>query len=150
MITASHNPAADDGYKIYWENACQIISPHDKNISACIQANLAPWTDYAAIPAEEPLAKMIDITESAVAKYMAYTTALLHRNAPETNARCPAVMYTAMHGVGAVFVRELLSHFHLPPVRVVQAQLLPDPKFPTVAFPNPEEKGVGAEGRREP
>ena len=66
MITASHNPAADDGYKIYWENACQIISPHDKNISACIQANLAPWTDYAAIPAEEPLAKIIDITESAV------------------------------------------------------------------------------------
>ncbi|KAM7458444.1 hypothetical protein BLSTO_00796 [Blastocystis sp. subtype 1] len=142
MITASHNPAADDGYKIYWENACQIISPHDKNISACIQANLAPWTDYAAIPAEEPLAKMIDITESAVAKYMAYTTALLHRNAPETNARCPAVMYTAMHGVGGVFVRELLSHFHLPPVRVVQAQLLPDPTFPTVAFPNPEEKGA--------
>lgn len=51
-------------------------------------------------------------------------------------------MYTAMHGVGAPFVRRIMSTFHLPPVREVAAQIKPDPTFPTVAFPNPEEKGV--------
>lgn len=146
MITASHNPAADDGYKIYWENACQIISPHDKGISACIQSNLEPWADYASMSSDVE-SSIIDITENAVAKYMAYVTATLHRNPVEMNARCPPIMYTAMHGVGYVFVKELIDHFHLPAFLTVPEQLHPDPTFPTVAFPNPEEKGVSEETR---
>ena len=51
-------------------------------------------------------------------------------------------MYTAMHGVGYRYVKELLSHFHLPPVEIVESQISPDPTFPTVSFPNPEEKGA--------
>ena len=58
------------------------------------------------------------------------------------NARCPSILYTAMHGVGYVFVKELIDHFHLPAFLTVPEQLHPDPTFPTVAFPNPEEKGV--------
>lgn len=51
-------------------------------------------------------------------------------------------MYTAMHGVGAPFIRQIMTTFHLPPVHEVTSQIQPDPTFPTVAFPNPEEKGV--------
>ena len=49
-----------------------------------------------------------------------------------------------MHGVGSIYVRDLLEHFHLPPMQVVDVQINPDPTFPTVSFPNPEEKGVGS------
>ena len=51
-------------------------------------------------------------------------------------------MYTAMHGVGYRYVKELLHHFHLPEVAIVKEQINPDPSFPTVSFPNPEEKGA--------
>ena len=51
-------------------------------------------------------------------------------------------MYTAMHGVGYRYVKELFDHFHLPPVEIVESQISPDPTFPTVSFPNPEEKGA--------
>lgn len=82
MITASHNPAADDGYKIYWENGCQIIPPHDEGISQAIQRNLKPWTDYAQIT---ELA-MQDITKEAIASYMDHVCNLLHTNSDELNA----------------------------------------------------------------
>ena len=81
MITASHNPAADDGYKIYWENGCQIISPHDAGISQQIAANLKPWRDYTSLPTAE----FVDVTEDAIAKYMAYTTLKLHTNSNALN-----------------------------------------------------------------
>ena len=81
MVTASHNPAADDGYKIYWENGCQIISPHDVGISERISENLKPWCDYAALSSIQ----FVDVTEDAIAKYMAYTTLKLHTNANSLN-----------------------------------------------------------------
>ena len=56
--------------------------------------------------------------------------------------KCPRIMYTAMHGVGYRYVKELLHHFHLPEVAIVKEQINPDPSFPTVSFPNPEEKGA--------
>ena len=147
MITASHNPAADDGYKIYWENGCQIIPPHDEGISRSIQKNLQPWRDYTAITE----LVTTDITEQAIKAYMNHTVKLLHMNSKQMNdvtpsllckQTCPSICYTAMHGVGAVYVRELLQQFELPAVQEVTSQIEPDPTFPTVVFPNPEEKGV--------
>lgn len=82
MITASHNPAADDGYKIYWENACQIIPPHDSGISRCIQANLQPWVDYSSISS----ITVEDITEEAIRKYMNHATSCLHANSADVNS----------------------------------------------------------------
>lgn len=152
MITASHNPAADNGYKIYWENACQIIPPHDSGISKSIAENLSPWCRYDLLPLETAMESVRDITDEAVAKYMAHATKTLHRNSAEMNSvvslpsphsqKCPRVMYTAMHGVGYGYVKELLEHFALPAVTPVEVQRLPDPTFPTVTFPNPEEKGA--------
>ena len=81
MITASHNPAADNGYKIYWENACQIISPHDVGISQSIQKNLEPWMDYSSMAS--PSVHLI--TEEAVSSYLAHATSILHSNSIELN-----------------------------------------------------------------
>ncbi|KNB45321.1 hypothetical protein JH06_1030 [Blastocystis sp. subtype 4] len=138
MITASHNPAADNGYKIYWENACQIIPPHDIGISNAITKNLKPWCSYATLPVPE----VVDVTDEAIQKYMSHTVKVLHKNSDEMNNKCPRIMYTAMHGVGYRYVKELLHHFHLPEVAIVNEQINPDPSFPTVSFPNPEEKGA--------
>ena len=81
MITASHNPAADNGYKIYWENACQIIPPHDIGISKAITKNLKPWCSYATLPVPE----VVDVTDEAIQKYMSHTVKVLHKNSDEMN-----------------------------------------------------------------
>ena len=148
MITASHNPASDDGYKIYWENACQIIPPHDLGISNSIQKNLQPWIDYSTLSL--PPIEYID--DQIIPQYMTHAYSCLHLNSDDINKvffysfyylqACPPIMYTAMHGVGAPFIRQIMTTFHLPPVHEVTSQIQPDPTFPTVAFPNPEEKGV--------
>ena len=86
MITASHNPAADNGYKIYWENACQIIPPHDSGISKSIAENLRPWCRYDLLPLETAMKCVRDITDEAVVKYMTHATVTLHRNSAEMNS----------------------------------------------------------------
>ena len=81
MITASHNPAADDGYKIYWENGCQIITPHDVGIAKAISENLAPWhDDYKEMSSDDVMSLVQDITEEAVHQYMEHVTSILHTN----------------------------------------------------------------------
>lgn len=81
MITASHNPACDDGYKIYWENACQIIPPHDSGISKSIQKNLQPWTDYSSLTL--PSIEYVD--DQIISKYMCHAFSCLHLNTDEVN-----------------------------------------------------------------
>ena len=62
-VAQSHNPAADNGYKIYWENACQIIPPHDSGISKSIAENLSPWCRYDLLPLETATESVRDITD---------------------------------------------------------------------------------------
>ncbi|ETM51443.1 hypothetical protein L914_04716 [Phytophthora nicotianae] len=146
MVTASHNPKADNGYKVYWSNGSQIIPPHDEGIASEIMTNLAPWRLYddsledlkKAFPAliENP-------REELTARYFERARASLCRF-PEANANTPLkIAYTAMHGVGHAFTSRSFAAFGHKEYVPVQAQLLPDPEFPTVAFPNPEE-GKGA------
>ncbi|KAI8075213.1 hypothetical protein BC940DRAFT_230269 [Gongronella butleri] len=137
MITASHNPKDDNGYKVYWENACQIIPPHDEGIAASIEANLEPWawdydlvgtSDLSADPAKEGV---IDAYFEELAALSTHTA-----DNAQTNLR---FVYTAMHGVGTPFAQRAFEAFKLPPFVLVNEQIQPDPDFPTVAFPNPEE-----------
>lgn len=134
MVTASHNPKDDNGYKVYWESGTLIVSPVDTNVTKKINENLKPWdvskADMSLVT--DPLQKVND-------EYMRISADRLcfHR---EENARSKVkVMYTAMHGVGKRYVLEEISKFGLPAPRLVARQVEPDPAFPTAAFPNPEE-----------
>ncbi|RLN06350.1 hypothetical protein BBO99_00008133 [Phytophthora kernoviae] len=146
MVTASHNPKADNGYKVYWSNGSQIIPPHDEGIADEILANLAPWRQYddsleslkqdfptlLENPREELTKRYFEIVRERSCRF------------PEANAKTTLkIAYTAMHGVGHAFTSRSFAAFDHKPYVQVQAQLLPDPEFPTVAFPNPEE-GKGA------
>ncbi|KAJ7632289.1 hypothetical protein FB45DRAFT_912056 [Roridomyces roridus] len=133
MITASHNPKDDNGYKVYWENAVQIIAPHDKGISVAIKANLEPQTSMP-----EQLTSCLDRTEEMKDAYFANLAFLKFLN-QTTKAK---FVNTSMHGVSDKFVSRAFQLFGFPPYIPVLEQQQPDPEFPTVAFPNPEEKGA--------
>ena len=131
MITASHNPKDDNGYKVYWENGCQIIPPHDSGIASAIEQNLKPvsWDETAV----DRIASAY-ILEPYCEKILSLGFDLFH---------APSFVYTPLHGVGLTTLRKLLriaDADHL--LTVVPTQAHPDPSFPTVKFPNPEELGA--------
>lgn len=139
MVTASHNPAADNGYKVYWSNGCQIIPPTDLGIAQAISENLEPVTwDISKVTLENPL--MSNALDSVHGDYMnaVVRTAKIVR----FSGSIPFV-YTPMHGVGLPFFTAVLQQLVLEQdMHVVPEQAHPDPNFPTVRFPNPEEKGA--------
>ncbi len=137
MITASHNPPAYNGYKVYWGNGAQIIPPHDEGIAACI-ASLGSLESIPRVPLGQS-ACVQPLSAEIRTEYLAKIKALaLH---PET-PRDLRVVYTAMHGVGGALVLDTLSDAGFHDVSVVAEQQDPDGEFPTVAFPNPEEEGA--------
>ncbi|KAI0688766.1 hypothetical protein BC835DRAFT_1371457 [Cytidiella melzeri] len=139
MITASHNPKQDNGYKVYWENAVQIISPHDSGIAGSIRENLEPITwDFDCLK-NSPLCT--DRTKELIDAYMARLSDLRSIWTPSNRPPLKFVN-TSMHGVSDVFMQRAFEVFGVPPFIPVPEQQLPDPEFPTVLFPNPEEKGA--------
>uniref|UniRef100_A0A8D8M0H6 Phosphoglucomutase-2 n=1 Tax=Cacopsylla melanoneura TaxID=428564 RepID=A0A8D8M0H6_9HEMI len=137
MITASHNPKQDNGYKLYDSKGCQIISPIDKQIQEEIMRNLE---------IEDHIWDIKDIRDhlqpcpldSVLVKYGeavlggAYNLSLNEKSQK-------VITYSAMHGVGTPFVTSLFKQFKFKPLILVEAQCTPDPEFSTVLFPNPEE-----------
>jgi phosphomannomutase len=140
MITASHNPAADNGYKLYLDDGAQIVPPVDTQIEAAI-AGLGPLSQIPAGPLDGPL-----VTRHGDEIAQAYLDAIIAASpAPPATPRPAAplrVVYTALHGVAAGLAQRAIGQAGFPPPRVVAAQEEPDPDFPTVAFPNPEEPGA--------
>ena len=140
MVTASHNPPQDNGYKVYLGGAdegSQIIPPVDSDIEKLI-ASVARSISWADIP-RSPEA-VIPAPEDIVAQYVAATVASVAPEAPH-DPPLP-VVYTAMHGVGAGTFFETVEAAGFPSVHPVTEQTEPDAAFPTVAFPNPEEDGA--------
>jgi phosphomannomutase len=135
MITASHNPAADNGYKLYLSDGAQVIPPADAEIEKRIAA-LGPLTQVPVAAAGSPL-----IIRHGDEIAEAYLAAIVAAAGPSAGPAL-SVVYTPMHGVaGPLMLRALrLAGFAAP--HVVAAQAEPDPDFPTVAFPNPEEPGA--------
>ncbi|KAF8964139.1 phosphoglucomutase 1 [Flammula alnicola] len=137
MITGNQ-PLQDNGYKVYWANAVQIIAPHDVGISTAIQSNLTPQQyaiDYAP---SSPL--FIDLTEELRRDYFECLKSL--NSTRDLNSRTSVkFVNTSMHGVGDAFVKHAFSVFGFAPYIPVTEQQQADPEFPTVSFPNPEEKG---------
>ena len=134
VVTASHNPAVDNGYKVYLGDGAQIVSPHDAAIAACIDLFDPCTVELAAI--DHPLIERLD--GSAEARYLAAIPSLRFR--PDVDG--VGVAYTAMHGVGGATLLRAFEQAGLPRPFVVAAQQQPDPAFPTVVFPNPEEHGA--------
>ena len=138
MVTASHNPPRDNGYKVYLGGATggsQIISPVDKDIAAEI-ADVAATHTFDSIP------KSTDFNRSgehALHEYILATTNLIGAVAVGPQ---PKVVYTAMHGVGWQTTKQLFALTGINEPAVVAEQNEPDGAFPTVAFPNPEEPGA--------
>ncbi len=140
VVTASHNPPAYNGYKVYWENGAQIVPPVDAGIAAEIArsgpANALPFLPRAAA---EQQGLFVPLGGELAARYHAAMAALvLHPG----EGRDLGVVYTAMHGVGARFTLEALRRAGFARVHPVAAQNEPDGAFPTVSFPNPEEPGA--------
>ena len=140
MVTASHNPAPDNGYKVYLGGTVvqgdgrgvQIVPPFDAEIAAAIEA--APPADE--VPMNDDLIEAVDPRE----EYVACASALA---SGEASAREDLrIVLTAMHGVGAAITSRVLSEAGFSHVSLVAAQADPDPDFPTVPFPNPEEAGA--------
>jgi len=133
-VTASHNPPADNGYKVYLETGSQIVSPIDTDIADRI-GQFDPLTVELA-PTDHPLIERLD--DSWVDHYVEFVPSVrLRPDVPGV-----PVAYTAMHGVGGAVVLRAFEAAGLPAPHVVAAQQEPDGTFPTVAFPNPEEPGA--------
>jgi phosphomannomutase len=137
MVTASHNPPSDNGYKVYWDNGAQIIPPHDAGISRAIDA-VDPLEITVGDEARLRLRGLIKPHPPEVERdYIQRVLALrIH-----TGATLPAV-YTAMHGVGYASLARVLAAAGHEQVTAVPEQRDPDGTFPTVSFPNPEEPGA--------
>ena len=134
MITASHNPPADNGYKVYLDDGAQIVPPADAEIAAAIDAVAAEGPIAVADP-DDP---RIEVLGAEVIS--AYLDALVAGGL--VAAREVNVVYTAMHGVGRDVLLAAFGRAGFPAPNVVADQCEPDPDFPTVAFPNPEEPGA--------
>jgi phosphomannomutase len=131
VVTASHNPPADNGYKVYLADGAQIVPPVDRAIEAAIRT-VGPLAEVPLGPSGE----IVD--EKVVGSYLDAVTARVD----PASSRDVSVAYTPMHGVGG---STLLSAFEQAGFRapaVVTEQFEPDPTFPTVSFPNPEEPGA--------
>ncbi len=135
MVTASHNPPADNGYKVFDFTGSQIIPPMDALIAAEIGkfadnelvSSLVRSTDYSAVP------------ESISVNYLQGVSGLMNRHSDRKSLK---IVYSAMHGVGAEFIEKIFDLAGMDPLIPVASQHKPDGTFPTVAFPNPEEPGA--------
>ncbi|MFE6479001.1 phospho-sugar mutase [Streptomyces rochei] len=131
-VTASHNPPRDNGYKVYLGDGSQIVPPADADIAAEIDA-VRSLND---VP--RPTTGWQTLGDDVLDAYLARTDAVLAPDSPRT-AR---TVYTAMHGVGKDTLLAAFARAGFPTPTLVAAQAEPDPDFPTVAFPNPEEPGA--------
>ncbi|WP_292606628.1 phospho-sugar mutase [Nocardioides sp. REDSEA-S30_B4] len=130
MVTASHNPPEDNGYKVYLGDGSQIVSPVDAEIAERIAevgdlTSVARGSDWQVL-GEDLLDRYLDRIAGLVAD----------------GPRDLAVVHTSLHGVGGSPVAQVLERAGFPAPYAVAEQAQPDPDFPTVAFPNPEEDGA--------
>ena len=132
MVTASHNPPQDNGYKVYLGDGAQIASPTDEQIAA----EIAAVPSVAAVPRVDD--GWVTLDDSVVEAYLDRAAGILALDGP----RDLSVVYTPLHGVGRDLLLEAFTRAGFDAPLVVATQGDPDPLFPTVTFPNPEEPGA--------
>ncbi len=141
VVTASHNPPEYNGYKVYWEDGAQVTAPKDKEIIGEVNA-VTDYHDVKTMDKEEAkkaglyivIGKEIDDAYMAELKKQ-----IIHPEVIKEMADDIRIVYTPFHGTGNVPVRRILSELGFKHVYVVPEQELPDPKFTTLEYPNPED-----------
>jgi phosphomannomutase len=128
QITASHNPPSDNGYKVYFEGGFPIVPPSDQEIERAVAE--APYADEIPRQRVEPTG--VDLVQR-------YVDRAAHVRHTHGSVR---VAFTPLHGVGGEFALDAFVRAGFSDVHVVESQFAPDPDFPTVSFPNPEEPGA--------
>ena len=136
MLTASHNPKEYNGYKAYWDDGGQLIPPHDANVIAEVEA----INDVSEIKFKQDAGYIEMLGEEADNAYLDYIQTLsISKDAIKRQADLK-IVYSPIHGTGITLVPKILERFGFTNVHVVEAQATPDGNFPTVVYPNPEEK----------
>ena len=138
VITASHNPAEYNGYKVYWEDGGQIIPPHDKNIIEEVnKVESVEMIKKADFDESQKNEKITIIDEKIIKTYIEKTEKITFDKSIDSNIK---ILYTPIHGSGYKLVPQILNHFGFTDVVVLNSQKNPDGEFPTVKSPNPEEQ----------
>jgi phosphomannomutase len=135
MVTASHNPPGDNGYKVYDFSGSQIVSPMDFEIAKHID-------EFAISGSVSSLTRsdsFLEVPSSVSSGYLQSVSGLLNKHSTRKDI---SIVYSAMHGVGAKFIDEIFELSGLAKPAQVISQQQPDGNFPTVVFPNPEEPGA--------
>ena len=135
MVTASHNPPGDNGYKVYDQTGSQIISPMDSEIAKHID----DFAQSGLVSDLERSDSYLEVPVSVRSGYLQSVSGLLNKHSARKDID---IVYSAMHGVGASFIEEIFKLAGLKAPTQVASQKEPDGKFPTVVFPNPEEPGA--------
>jgi len=135
MVTASHNPPGDNGYKVYDHTGSQIISPMDSEIAKHIDEFAKSGLVSELVRSDS----FLEVPVSVRSGYLQSVSGLLNKHSTRKDIK---IVYSAMHGVGASFIEEIFDLAGLKTPTQVASQKEPDGKFPTVVFPNPEEPGA--------
>uniref|UniRef100_A0A2R5LLS1 Putative phosphoglucomutase/phosphomannomutase n=1 Tax=Ornithodoros turicata TaxID=34597 RepID=A0A2R5LLS1_9ACAR len=138
MVTASHNPKNDNGYKVYWDNGAQIIPPHDTGIQKSIEQNLEPWEQAWDVELTVNSSLCKDPLGDISKQYYAAMDRHIYDKAQAEECGV-TFTFTSMHGVGHSYVVKAFETCGFKKYVPVREQMDPDPEFPTVQFPNPEE-----------
>lgn len=138
VITASHNPKEYNGYKVYWNDGGQLVPPHDKNVIT--EVNKITSIDEVKFGGNDSLiqliGKEIDDAYLKVLKSLSLSPEIIERQ------HDLKIVYSPIHGTGAILVPPALKKFGFTSVSTVDEQMIPDGNFPTVHSPNPEEKAA--------
>ena len=141
VITASHNPPEYNGYKVYWDDGAQITNPIDKGIMEEIK-NITDYSVIKTMDKEEAMAKGLFnlVGKDVDDKYIeALKKQVLHSEIIKEVADDLKIVYSPLHGTGAMMAKRILSELGFKNVYVVEEQEKPDGNFPTVTYPNPED-----------
>ena len=142
MITASHNPPKYNGYTVYWDDGAQIVSPRDKDIISKVRA-VKNFSEIKQISKEEAVQKgLLNIIGTEMDdKYLnVLKNSVLNPDIMKEQGKKVKIVYTPLHGTGNTVTERLLKELGLENVYVVPEQKEPDGNFPTVDYPNPEDK----------
>lgn len=140
VITASHNPPEYNGFKVYWDDGGQVVPPQDKEIIEEVR-QICSITEIKKIAFGEGITSglIYTIGEDIIAKYVSLLEKKTLRPKAPSNVR---IVYSPLHGTGYSIVPRVLLHFGFNDVHLVKEQATPDGNFPTVEYPNPEEKAA--------